>query len=105
MQIPGGRIRRLSESRLMEARPVLENRLLFRNRQNRRAHRVPAKVVERLPALGPAPPVAVIVAVIVRSVEKVVVQMTLPALQGSQHCLMLSDRGANRTLARENPVL
>lgn len=106
LQIRGARTRRRSKSHLTGARLALENRRLFRNRPNRRARRVPARAVGRLPVLGPVPPVAVTVAVIARNVEEVaVVRMTPPVLRESRRSSMLSDRGASRTLARGSPVL
>jgi len=88
----------------MGAHLVLENLRRFHSQQNRRVRRVPAKVAEKLPALDPVPPVAVIVAVIARNVGEVV-RMTLLALRESRRSLMLLGRGASRTLARGSPVL
>lgn len=90
----------------MEAHLVLENRHLFRNQPKHRARPVLARAVEKLLVLSLVPPVAVIAVVIVRNVEEAaVLQTTPPVLRESRRSLMLSGRGANRTLARENLVL
>lgn len=106
LQTHGDHIRRRLGNHLTEVHPVLENQRLFHNQRRRPARRVPARAVGRLPALGPVPPVVVIVAVTARNVEEaVVLQMTPLALRESRRFSTLSDREANRTPARENPVL
>lgn len=86
----------------MQARLAQESRRLFHSRRSCRARRVPVRVVERLPALGPAQ-TAVVIA---RNVEEAAVApMTPPVLPESRRSSTLLDRGASRTLARGNPVL